>query len=39
MSFDSTSVATPPAPAHPRITRGLTLLLAIMGGVAVGNLY
>ena len=39
MSLDSPSVATPPAQPHPRITRVLTLLLAVMGGVAVGNLY
>jgi predicted MFS family arabinose efflux permease len=39
MTSQPTSVATPPAQAHPRITRGLTLLLAVMGGIAVGNLY
>ena len=39
MTPQPTSVATPPAQAHPRITRGLTLLLAVMGGIAVGNLY
>src|SRR4051812_41880211 len=39
MTSQPTSVATPPAQAHPQITRGLTLLLAVMGGIAVGNLY
>jgi predicted MFS family arabinose efflux permease len=37
MSSDPTSVLAPPA--HPVITRGLAMLLAVMGGIAVGNLY
>src|SRR3954465_9810071 len=30
---------SPPTRRHPGITRGLTLLFALVGGVAVGNLY
>jgi predicted MFS family arabinose efflux permease len=37
---DSAGPATPPvARAHPGMTRGLTLLFAVVGGVAVSNLY
>ena len=39
MSSESLPLTAPPAAAHPVIGRGLTLLLAVLGGVAVGNLY
>jgi hypothetical protein len=39
MSSDPLPLTAPPAAAQPAIGRGLTLLLAVLGGVAVGNLY
>jgi hypothetical protein len=39
MSLHTASADTAPATSRPAMSRALTLLLALTGGVAIGNLY